>query len=393
MIDRPPGTGSDPGGEVSLITPPGRGGVAVLWVRQPGGGWIQSHFRPRGRSEPTPDRVRTGWIVSGDETLDEVLVRVRGPGEAEIHCHGGKAVAERILGLAEQAGMERVPGRQAARRLHRGDPIGGAALALLIEAETDGAARMLADQAAGLLSRRLDEILTLGLAEAAEAIDRLIETAAFGVAATSENETWIVGPPNAGKSTLLNALVGWDRAIVHSGPGTTRDLVREKTSFGGIPVVLVDTPGVRRAAGVEAEGVARVDTGWREGCRAILCIDGSRPYRDDGLLARLDRSRDIVVLSKSDLPAAFPPEVVRGWGDTIRVSAITGEGMGHLRESVLRRLAPGGAPAPGSPVVFTRGQEEALRRARREIAKGDLDQAARWVRQCRCGEENGVGDD
>ena len=378
-------------GEIACLTPAGRGGVAVIRVRQPGGSWLRSHFRPQGRA--SPDRVRAGWIVSGDERLDEVLLREWGPGDAEVHCHGGAAVAERIIRLAVDSGILRVLPGEAGTWGHRGDRIQQEALALLVEAETDGAARMLADQVEGRLSRRLEEIPTLPPAEALEAVEGLLASAPYGIAATSCPEVWILGPPNAGKSTLLNALVGWERVIVHEAPGTTRDLVREKAAIRGIPVTLIDTPGIREG-GAPGEDLAmdRTETAWRDGARAILCLDGSLSPIQRDLLPRLQPDRDILVLTKGDLPAAFGPEEVRGSLAPIRLSALTGDGIDPLRAAILRRLAPGGVPGGGEPVVFTPRQERALSRVREAIEQGSLDEMARQVRQCRWGEDNGDAD-
>lgn len=391
MGDRRPGDGGLPPSEVALLTPPGRGGVAVIWIREPRGDWVRAHFRPRGTGEEAQDRVRAGWIVSGEEALDEVLLRVRGPGEAEIHCHGGKAVAERILRVAEAAGIQRVPAEGAVLPIHRMDRIQREALSLLIEAETEEAARMLADQAAGLLSHRLDRLREMGRREAEVTIRRLLETAPFGIAATEGEEIWIVGLPNGGKSTLANALLGWERAIVHESPGTTRDLLGERTALRGIPIDLFDTPGLR-SGGEVGEGVAmgRADEGWREGQRVILCVDGTVPRPERDLIRRLDPDRDLLAVTKSDLPAAFEDDEVGTGTRPIRLSALTGEGLALLREEILQRLAPEGVPGDGEAVIFTRRQEEALRKVLEAVRAGDLDAAGGIVRECRWGDENGA---
>ena len=372
------------GGVAALLTPPGRGGVAVIWMKDGGGTWLRAHFRPVGAAAPSAVRVRVGWLVDGEERLDEVVVRERRPAEVEIHCHGGKAVSERILALAAREGVRRVAPGEVSEDLWGGGRIEREALRLLLEAETDRVARMLADQAAGALSGRLEAILSLEPGGAIEAIDRLLETAPAGIAATSPGEIRIVGLPNAGKSTLMNALLGWDRAIVFEAGGTTRDLVRERTSFGGIPVDLVDTPGLRTDAGVaEGGGIERVDRGWERGIAAIVCIDGSEPLADLGLPGRATAARDLLVITKADLPRVVEREALLGGPNPIRVSARTGEGIDDLREAIESHLAPGGLPGGGEALIFTRWLEDSLRQVREAISREDLDAAALLVRQCR----------
>lgn len=387
---------SDPGpeGQAAILTPPGRGGVAVIWVRQPGGHWIRSHFRPNGAAPLSAGRVRAGWIVSGEETIDEVLVRIADSDSAEIHCHGGKAVAERILSLAEEAGFRRLSGEEAAGRLFAGDQVQREALSLLVRAETDEAARLFAAGMGGLLSRRLDEILALDPGDIPAAFGNLLRTASYGIACAAPNEFWLVGRTGAGKSTLMNTLLGWERAIVHDQPGTTRDLVRERWAVEGIPLTLVDTPGTRAVRQPpETEGMIDADSGWKSGRPVILCIDSSEPLPEESLVGRLVPERDLLALTKADLPPAFDPDAIPSPVEALRISALTGEGADRLRDAILLRLAPEGIPPSGTPVIFTRRQEAALMKGMEAAKKGDLDEAALRVRECRWGAENGAVDD
>ena len=377
--------------EATLLTPPGRGGVAVILIADPTGKWLQSHFRSRGRKDPSPDRMRSGWITRGSESIEEGLVREWEDGPAEIQCHGGTAVADRILDLTKEEGFIRVSPQEGIHRRSGGDPIRKEALSLLIEAETDAGARMLAAQAGGALSSRLEEILDLDRGPALEAIDLLLRTASYGIALTAPVELWIMGPPNAGKSTLFNTLIGWDRTIVHEGPGTTRDHVRERTAIGGIPVTLVDTPGLREGeTAAEAIAIERTEAGWDEARRAIFCIDGSRPPEDAERIRRLDPERQLLALTKSDLPSQVSD--LHGQ-EAIPISALTGHGIDRLREAIRQRLVPDGVPDPRGPVVFTERQRALLQSARGAISAGKLDLARLEVRQCQSAGDNGDLDD
>ena len=148
----------------------------------------------------------------------------------------------------------------------------------------------------------------------------------------------LVGRPNVGKSSLLNALLGEERAIVTAIPGTTRDVLDEQTAFGGVPVRLVDTAGIRET-GDEAEriGVQRARKALEEADVVLLVLDGTGPLteEDAGLLRLTAEKRRILVRSKGDLP---PCKDV--FGD-ISVSAWTGAGLPELKQRVLALAGPG----------------------------------------------------
>jgi tRNA modification GTPase len=157
----------------------------------------------------------------------------------------------------------------------------------------------------------------------------------------------ISGPPNAGKSSLFNALLGSDRAIVTDVPGTTRDVLSERVDIGGVPVTLVDTAGLRDASdAIEAEGVRRARAAQHVAALTVLVLDRSTP-----LPGKLDELRAttgepaIVVVNKIDLPAAWSAGAVEGKGqraegknDVVEVSALTGSGLDSLRRRLVAAL-------------------------------------------------------
>jgi tRNA modification GTPase len=149
-----------------------------------------------------------------------------------------------------------------------------------------------------------------------------------------------VGRPNAGKSTLFNALAGAGRAIVTDIPGTTRDLLTEHVDIGGIAVTLVDTAGIRQHAGdvVEAEGIARARSAADRAHLTLLVLDRSRPLTEDDrvLLETVDQATRVVVLSKADLPAAWTDGHVAAEGLPLSVPAHIG--MDALRRRIVEKL-------------------------------------------------------
>jgi tRNA modification GTPase len=141
----------------------------------------------------------------------------------------------------------------------------------------------------------------------------------------------ILGRPNAGKSSLFNALVGAARAIVTDIPGTTRDMLSERVDIDGMAVTLVDTAGLREAGdAIEAEGVARARQAQQVAALSLVIVDGAAPLAaEDRRLAGADPARTLVVVSKSDLPAAWPRHEI---GDrALEISALTGAGLDELR--------------------------------------------------------------
>ena len=182
----------------------------------------------------------------------------------------------------------------------------------------------------------------------------------------------IAGRPNVGKSSLFNSLLQQDRAIVTEIPGTTRDLVSESFSLNGIPVRLVDTAGIREGQDVvESLGIERTYQAVADADLTILVLDLSQPVAEEDrqLVAKLAANHSLLVGNKSDLPRALD-----GLEGLLLVSAKTGNGIGQLREAILKRLAPEGLAAPESGSITSvrhtqllQESKEALQNARRAV--------------------------
>jgi tRNA modification GTPase len=320
----------------ALATPPGRSAIAVIRLSGPG---VRDILR-RLRVEPGPPRQACLRRLTGadGEMLDQAIVlwfpaprSVTGEDCAEIHTHGSRFVVQAVLqGLIDAGARLAEPGEFTRRAFERGklDLAQAEAVADLVDAETEAQTRQALGQLGGALSLRHeawrarltgiqarleaavdfpDENLEPDLTAAATALEALLLEleAAMGVAgrATAVREGWrvaIVGAPNAGKSTLLNALVERPAAIVTDVAGTTRDVIEAPMDLGGYRVLIADMAGIRDTDDpIEGEGVRRAIAWARDADRRIWLVDGSgdAAWRDG---SELVRSGDLCVLNKAD---------------------------------------------------------------------------------------------
>jgi tRNA modification GTPase len=414
----------------AIATAAGEAGLAVIRISGPAAIEVASRVvrcaRPLREAETHTLHHGWAWGAGAAGPLDEVVAAVfraprsfTGEDTAEISCHGGRLSAARVLDAVTAAGARRaLPGEFSLRAFLHGriDLSQAEAVADVISAGTVAAHRLALDQLAGALSRALggiEESLADALAEvearvdfaedvggvevpehvreaiaaAAATLGGLLAGAAFSRAVREGLHVPIVGRPNVGKSSLFNALLGEERAIVTPHPGTTRDRVSETIELAGVRVTLSDTAGLRATREpVEAIGVARAAEALAECAAAIWVVDASRPLEPaDAEVAALLPGKDVVVaLNKSDLPAvtgAGEVGALLGGGPAARwvtVSAATGEGLDDVRAAIAE--LPGDAAAHGAAVSNAR-HIEALGRAR-----AALDRAAEWGRAGEPGE-------
>lgn len=330
---------------VVLLTPAGRGAIATLLMEGPGALDAVAPGYAAG------DRLRL--VRVGPEPAEQIVLHAERDDRVQLHCHGGAAVVGRIVDLLGAKGWTAVDWREWADAQHA-DPIESAAVKALAAAPTFRTAAILVDQYRGALRAalaRIDAALSAGpTVEARRELHDLAQRIELGRHLIVPWRIVIAGAPNVGKSTLVNALLGYQRAIVHPTPGTTRDLVTATTAIDGWPVELVDTAGLRRAEhSLEQAGVDLARRELNEADLVLLVVDRSRPFseEDQRLATRLRAT--LIVENKSDLaPCARAAEGVE-------VSAVTGQGLAPLLEAIARRLVPR-VPAPGAAVPFTAEQ-------------------------------------
>lgn len=339
------------GTRAAVLTPPGSAAIAVLAVRGPGA-WaaIRNHFHPA-RGNPLPETpaatgVRFGRF--GGPTGDEVILVVRGPETFEVHCHGGRQVVGWLLDLLRSAGVEEVPWAEFGESRFA-DPT---AAALLPFARTVRTAAILLDQAHGAYDRAV-RLAEEGGPEVKSVVAVLRRNARVGRHLVEPWTVAIAGAPNAGKSTLMNALAGFNRSVVSPVPGTTRDAVSVSLAFVGWPVDVVDTAGLRDAPdALEREGVDRARRAVADSDLCLWVVDatGPRPGSVAGVAKDLGRPAEtvLVVLNKCDLATVPEAELP----DAVRVSAVTGQGLPDLAARIAAALVPE-PPGPGEPVPFT----------------------------------------
>jgi tRNA modification GTPase len=327
--------------------------------------------------------------------LDEALVVVmRAPhsytGEdvVEFHCHGGTLVLQTVCeALLRHGARMAEPGEFTKRAFLNGrlDLTQAEAVLDTIRAKTAGSLRIAQSQLRGTLSKEIDQMrdlligllahveaaidfteedlvfvpteqLLVGLQSTVTTIARLLQTCEEGRILREGVTVAIVGRPNVGKSSLLNALLSTDRAIVTPIPGTTRDVLEEVLNIRGVPMRLLDTAGVRETSDlVEQEGVRRTRTAMEEAELLLVLLDGSCALTGDDrkLLAEHHEKTRIVVVNKSDLPAVLTQADLAEPDSPVWISAKTGAGLDALRDR-MRNAVLRSDFEPGETAIVTR---------------------------------------
>lgn len=366
---------------VAPATPPGSGAIAIVRLSGPRAIEIAlALWRPsRGHPGPPPPReLRLGEIrdPASGAPIDQALLAIfpaprslTGEDVAELQCHGGRYLVRRVVALAAAAGARPAEAGEFTRRAYlngRIDLTEAEAIADLVAARGDAALGQALAQLNGALAGRMtglrqqvlalrarleaeidfsDEDINLpppgDFARAADALaadlGALLDTFRRGRIVRDGARAAIIGKPNAGKSSLLNLLLGADRAIVTPIPGTTRDVIEETVAIGPVPLVLADTAGLRAAAGpVESIGIERARRAAAAADLLIAVFDSSRPFdgEDAEVIAIAAERTGLAILNKRDLPPALTAGQLRARGlamPIVEFRAITGDGLDALR--------------------------------------------------------------
>ena len=383
---------------VAAATPPGRGGIGIVRISGPAARAIAETMLGR---VPRP-RYATGavFVGAGGRALDHGLAlwfpRPRsftGEDVLELHGHGGQVVMELLIRRAMELGARPARPGEFSERAFLNDKLDLAqaeAIADLIDAGSAQAARAALASLSGEFSREVQELAALvmqlrvfveaaidfpdedveflaspelrgRLAEIAARFERIGRAASQGRALSEGLSVVIAGRPNAGKSSLLNALAGHEAAIVTGIPGTTRDVLRERIAVDGLPIHVIDTAGLRDQPDViEEEGIRRARAEMRRADLVLYLIDASVGLTSGEAEGMPDDARLLRVWNKIDLappPAGGPPGLA--------ISALTGAGLPELRE----RLKAAAGYRSGEAGVFSarRRHLDALARAERLV--------------------------
>jgi tRNA modification GTPase len=342
--------------------------VAVIAVRgEPAGEVVARHFVRSGSRETSDvivsevsrlplrvNRIRFGrWRRDSQHPGEELIVCRTAEDLYEIHCHGGAAAIDAIASDLTRCGAV------------LGCSLTGTAISdpliptldILAEARTERTAAILLDQCRGALRRENDEIAAMVDAGVSplERVTQLLNRRTIGEHLSRPFQVVLAGPPIVGKSSLINALLGYDRAIVFDEPGTTRDVVSAITAFDGWPVELSDTAGLRETLDpLEAAGVDRTTRQLTKANLVLWVQDASSTTIADPPVVPSGVGL-LVVTNKSDLLAVN----IRSHTSGTIVSALTGEGLSELKAQIAQALVPR-PPAPGDGVPINEVQAKML---------------------------------
>lgn len=415
----------------AISTPPGEGGIGIVRISGDDALEIAKKiFRGAGgnKAKIEPRKVHYGYIFNPDtgERVDEVLLTyMKSPRSyttqdvVEINCHGGPVILKQVLDLAVSSGARIAEPGEFTKRAFLGGRIDLAqaeAVMDMIRARTDESRRVAFSQLKGELSSginrlRDDVIEFLVQLEARidfceddippldpgykmnqvdlvlEEVNRILENFEMGKIYREGIRASIVGPPNVGKSTLLNTLLGEERAIVTHIPGTTRDRIEETVNFRGVPLVLTDTAGLRKTGDlVESIGIEKTMESMKEADLVLLVLDASQEKIGEltGIMDFLDPKKTLIIMNKTDLGRNYKKQFLLGYLSHDRiaeVSLLEKQGIEQMEERILSIVFGGKVGSPADVILSNARHKDALRRT-----SGFLHEAKRSI-------ENGMSDD
>lgn len=400
----------------AIATAPGEGGIGIIRLSGSNALAIANKmFRPLYRDSIGDYAVRTliyGNIYDEGVVLDEVLLAyMKGPHSytaedvVEINCHGGFISVRKILELALKSGARMAEAGEFTKRAFlngRIDLSQAEAVIDIINAKTDKSHELAQSQLEGSLSKKiknLREMLTAVLAQVEVAIDypeediefitykeliekteaiqrevvQMYKTADTGKILREGLQTAILGKPNVGKSSLMNSILGENRAIVTDIPGTTRDIIEEFVNIKGIALKIVDTAGIRDTDDVvEKIGVEKSRKHLKSSDLTLVVLDNSREIdqEDIDILESVDRSKTLVILNKIDLESKLDLDIVKKYVDEtniINISALKNEGLDLLHDRIEDMVFSGEISNSGDVMITNSRHKDAIYKAMKAI--------------------------
>ncbi|NGX37101.1 MAG: tRNA modification GTPase MnmE [Chlamydiae bacterium] len=386
----------------AIATPPGSGGIAVIRISGKEAFSIADKIFSGPISTYKSHTVHFGKILSEDEVIDEVLlVIMRGPrsytGEdtIEIQCHGGSLISRRVLEVVLKAGAKAAnPGEFTYQAFLNGklDLAQAEAVQAFIGAKNDLSLQAAGQQLAGTLSTHI-RTFQQELIDIAAILEAWVDFPEEGLEFASKEEViailesilkkmqqlaitfhegkkiheglklCLAGPPNAGKSSLMNALLGQDRAIVTHIPGTTRDILEAELRLGGLHFQLTDTAGIRSTdETIEKEGIRRAKLAMHQADVILLLIDAASPLTEEEelLLAWAPKEKTLLIWNKTDLPHTIPPS---DFPYQVPLSAKTHAGLPELKKQLEALIWKGNLPSKDEVILTNIRHKEALQAA------------------------------
>ncbi len=391
-----------PGDTIAAIaTPPGEGGIAVIRVTGENALSVVSKIYSGPIHTYKSHTAHLGKILDlQGNTIDEVLVLIllgkrsfAGEDTVEIHCHGGSIVTKKVLGVVLQAGARAaLPGEFSFKAFMSGkiDLAQAEAVQELIGAKNEKALFIAEQQLQGALSNKIEKFQK-ELVDIAAILEAWVDFPEEGLEFATKEEILcslqttltkmktlsdtfhegkvikeglslcLAGPPNAGKSSLMNALLGKDRAIVTDIPGTTRDLLEEDILLAGLHFRITDTAGIRETTEViEKEGIKRSRQAMQAADIVLLIFDASMPIgeKEEELLRLSPPEKTILVWNKIDLQE--PTDTLTERFSTTLLSAKTGHGIDLLKQTIEKLLWRSGPPSKEEVVISSLRHKQAL---------------------------------
>ena len=396
---------------VAVSTAAGRAGIAVVRLSGPTAfGLAESLVRP------WPNLPRVAALCEIKDPVDESLIdkgivtifpsprSYTGDDTVEFSIHGGVTVADALITALIRAGARQAePGEFTRRAVLNGklDLVQAEGVGDLIDATSDAMRRVVIHQLDGSLSRQIDGLrdrlidlegllaydidfpeedhgplsrarIEVAASEVQQMLGALLETAPSVELARDGAIVVVAGPPNAGKSSLFNALLGEQRAIVTAVPGTTRDAIEAKIQFGNWPVRIVDTAGLRETEEIVEQLGIEVSQRYLEAAHIVLVCDDEIDSltRTSAVVQSLTSAPTIEVLTKADQHVSSDISSVSGNGGPVHVSAHTREGLSALVAEVERTLADRYGTIPIDRPALTRARQRvAITKAAKELAE------------------------
>lgn len=395
----------------AVATPPGEGGIAVIRISGDEALDVANKIFSGSIHSYKTHTVHFGNILDENGAfIDEGLVIVMrtprsytGEDTVEIHCHGGTLITQKVLKAALRSGARAaLPGEFTCKAFQNGkiDLTKAEAVQQVIASKNSLAMQAAENQLQGKLYKTIasfqqkltdiaaileawvdfpeeglefashEEMLTM-LTAIIERMQHLLATFHEGKRLQTGLSICLLGAPNVGKSSLMNAIVGKDRAIVTDIPGTTRDILEEEIEMAGLNFRLLDTAGIREAEEiVEREGVRRSIAAAKEADLILLVVDISNPSIDSDLMAILPKGQTLLVWNKTDLKAA--DELPKLPFEAVRVSAKNYEGLEELKEAVHQIVWKSGPPSKEEVVLTNERHFQSLDRAIQATQKVSL---------------------
>ena len=369
---------------VIFLTPNGHGAVTSILVEGPRAvSLVDQFFRPLVQgslAESNEQRIVLGhWHNPSAKTSEEIVVCRRSPTTVEIHCHGGQAARHRIQGTLVAAGGCLADWQEWVCDQYQTESTVAARLALA-RAPTERTAKILIDQLHGAFDLEVEAIVEMldarQIEQAQDCLEELSHRSDLGLHLTTPWKIVVAGPPNVGKSSLINRLLGYSRLIIHDQPGTTRDLVCTDTAVEGWPIQLVDTAGLRDSDDdLEREGVRLAQREIKQADHVLLVFDGAQLWENEHQQLVETMNEATVVHNKIDTMVRCLDTRPHG----LKTSALLGTGIDLVMETIVRKIVPQ-PPPPGVAIPITAALTQRVRNAQQALKASQLTLASQHLR-------------